>query len=220
MFIHTLKGLKKVFIAEVFALFSEILMLISMITMTVFLSEEESQNALTIDLILSMAMLAALGLSFVAFLLYLIGVIQSVRDDTGFKVALVCIIACILLRIVTLSFFSVIIVKNLCEIMLTLINLMATLYVIQGIRNLANRLGNEQTEEKGEILFKSVTVISVLDSLLTIIVIIISNTRIENLTPVFEITSEVLSVIQCVMFATFLLRAIKMLKSAQANELR
>ena len=216
------KGISKVLIGQILDLVATVMTTVASAIFYGHLNVSELEG--TVDL----AYLAeALTVSLIAFtsailyvtavILYIIGLLQASKEEVLFRVALICFCVCVPLRIVSMCFFRQrFALLHLSETMMTLINMMALLYLIQGVRRTADLLDNKKMEKRGDNFFRLITLICVTEAFGEIAVIIITDTPAEVITPVISTLVFCLAIAQYILLILFLINVLRMIKKEQA----
>lgn len=222
-------GVKKIFTAEILriiaivlsvgALIAAIPVLVSVVAAagTEVLNDPSEladalrANALTvasgIAIVLALAV-AAIILFLIAFILRIVGIANSMKDEPAFKISLtflflhiVCVIAAqFLLSNGNSSIYSLInTLGNFSE-------LMVTIFIIQGIRSLADRLNNGKVSDLGTRILITLTVIYALIIIANLVAIFAS-----NIAAIVVVIAAIVNLVIYIIFLTYLAKAKKML---------
>ena len=146
------KGIKKIWIAEILSIVAAVLVIAMVVVAAVnnidtSISSEEAVQALETAKIARPV--AALGICMmlimvVSYFLNLIGIINASKDDVGFKRALWVLLVSMVLGIAAaIMQNSNPRISHWLEVPSTLFELVVTIYVLEGIGNLAGNLGKK-----------------------------------------------------------------------------
>ena len=143
-FPHAYKGVKKLFIAEILGVIMAVLMITAAVLVAIGLKNEPALLAGgTVGLVGSIILI-------VMFVLQLVGLIQGGKDEPLIKIALFFTLAAIVLSLVATILASfpdnqiLAIIARICNIGVDGATVIAFLYTLLGISNLATRLGDEE----------------------------------------------------------------------------
>ena len=218
-------GVKKIFTAEVLKIFAYVLLFGAIISAAILaaslgiesltdtsrivdFSQAAQTGALTTTIIMLVFVLAALILMMTSSILYLIGIIQPIKEEPSFRFALVCVIVAYVSYIVgsILTSNSNTTMASLCNSIGSLFEFLVTINVIHGIRNLADRLNNGAVAAKGTTIFK---VMIAMYSL--IIIAYVTGIFTPLLSIIAYVISVILGIITYIIFLSYLSNAKKML---------
>lgn len=226
-FPNAANGVKKLFTAEILSLVSGICLVAGMAFALVTAAgasvyNQEASDAAAFTALgggvgFIVCVIAAGVLALIAFILNLLGIFKSSKDDSAFKIALYALFAGIILSAVSLTFSGINpVVSSLTDSLHTVTTLLVTIYVIQGIRNLATRLNNADMDNKGNNLFKMMIAIVLLVFASKIVVMIFGGVIWTSVpAAVMSLIAAILSVVQYVLYLSYLSKAKKMLAQAK-----
>ena len=162
---NALIGIKRIYKAQIIMLISTIVTILTAIISNFVIASSayqgrgySSNGARNTLIVLGVFSLAYIALMIVAFILNLMGLSSAKKDETSFASAMIFawigIAASILYSVTGKNpLFSWIV--NLC-------NLLTSLFIIKGIINIANKLGESQMQMKGSRLFTIMIIVWVL----------------------------------------------------------
>lgn len=160
-FPNALSGVKKIFLAELLAMIGTVLMFVALI-MGVIVGLKQDLVGLggaTIVAIIAGVLLV------ISYILNIVGVSKASKDEPAFKTAIYVIVFGIVYSIITTTFSSVVEKSGLQEfssLIQDLINLVTMLFIVTGIRNLAEKLGDRAMNAKGERIMKIAYVMEII----------------------------------------------------------
>ena len=213
-FQNAFEGVKKIFAAEILSLIGSVCATVMLaLSVGALISAANSSATGAAASLGGMAVLvvAVTVLAIIAFIFKLIGVIKASKDEPSFKVVLYLIIAGIVVSVVSGIFSGNATVKGIASILNDLVNLGITVYIIQGIKNLAAKLGDENMVKKGDTIFKYILAIYILVIIAQIVSLILQNTTGLIIVLVIIVISGILNVIQYFLYLGYLSKAKKML---------
>ena len=153
-------GVKKMFKAQLIEILGTVFLALAAIFTIMLSSSEKAGAANDADSFLAVMMIVSIvafsGLMIVAAVMHLIGLVRAGRDERAFRTALFAVFIN-LIFIVTGMIFSGLkngTVSSLMNLFSTIMDMIAFIFVIQGIRNLAIELGNDKLDRMGDNIFK------------------------------------------------------------------
>lgn len=152
-------------------------------------------------------------LALIGFIMQIVGIVNAKKDEESFKSALICLIIGIIAPIVGGLFMNVSpVVAGLFTSVGTLMSTFVTIFIISGCIKLADQLNRGDVSTKGSNILKMIIVIAGLSIILSIVSsFMLANVAIMVTALILVAIAMVLSVIQYIMFLTFLSQAKKML---------
>ena len=213
-FQNAFEGVKKIFAAEILSLIGSVcatVMLALLVGASIAAANSPATGAAASLGGMAVLVVAVTVLAIIAFIFKLIGVIKASKDEPSFKVVLYLIIAGIVVSVVSGIFSGNATVKGIASILNDLVNLGITVYIIQGIKNLAAKLGDENMVKKGDTIFKYILAIYILVIIAQIVSLILQNTTGLIIVLVIIVISGILNVIQYFLYLGYLSKAKKML---------
>ena len=208
------------FKAQILAIFGTVFLALSAI-FTILLSSSgntgtanDSNSFLAVMMIVAFVVFTAVTV--VAAIMHLIGLVRAGRDERAFRTALFAIIVNMVFIVLGTIFSGM---KNdtmssLMNLFSTIMDMVAFLYVIQGIRNLAIELGNDKIDRMGGNIFKIILIVLVLEFTANIIVLIIGGQTFGIVAGVVALIAAILSFVQYILYLIFLARGVKMLANS------
>ena len=148
----------------------------------------------------------------IGFVLTIIGVAKASGDDENFKVALYSLLFGLVISLVSAFLMSHNSINAISSLLTTLTSYLAMVYVTQGVRNLAVKLDKPVMERRGKRLYHFLTVLYVLETCVTVAVLIFTDTEAMIVVSALNFAVGVLSFIQSLIYLLYLQRAKKMLK--------
>ena len=213
-FTNAFEGVKKIFAAEILALIASVCGTIALALPVVALVAAANQSgggtAASLGGLVVVG-IATVVLSIIAFIFKLIGVNKASKDEPAFKIAFYMILAGIAVSILTGIFSSNSTVSSIMSAIGEIVNLAVTVYIIQGIKNLAQRLGDDKMVKSGDTLFKYIIAIYILVIIAQIVIMILQNGAAVVVALVIIVISGILEIIQYILYIRYLAKAKKML---------
>ena len=205
-------GVKKIFTAEILALITSICLTAALAfgylaTKTVTADGEVIAEGGLVAAAGGLLIFGIAGavLAIISFIIKIIGVNSASKDESYFKTALYLIIAGLVVSAIG-SFLSDTSIKTVFSSIGDVINLAVTCFIIQGIRNLADKLNNGDMNAKGATIFKIIIVVNAIIIIASIIAIFS-----KTIAGILTVVSAVLNIVQYIIFLTYLSKAKKML---------
>lgn len=213
-FTNAFEGVKKIFAAEILALIASVCGTIALALPVVALVAAANQSgggtAASLGGLVVVG-IATVVLSIIAFIFKLIGVNKASKDEPAFKIAFYMILAGIAVSVLTGIFSSNSTVSSIMSALGEIVNLAVTVYIIQGIKNLAQRLGDDKMVKSGDTLFKYIIAIYILVIIAQIVIMILQNGAAVVVALVIIVISGILEIIQYILYIRYLAKAKKML---------
>lgn len=213
-------GVKKIFTAQMLEIAGTVFLTLAAV-FAILLSNaqkagtlNDSDQSLAVMMIVALVVFSALFI--VAAVMQIIGLVKAGRDESSFRIALFAVFANMIF-VVTGMVFSGLQngnVSSLMNLFSTIMDMIAFLYVIQGIRNLAIDLGNEKIDQMGNNIFKIILVVIVLEFIANVIVLIFGGQTTHIVAGVVALIAAILSFVQYVMYLVFLVKGKKMLANS------
>lgn len=213
-FNNAYEGVKKIFTAEILSLIVSICSTITQALPVIALAAAASKSDTGTFASLGGFAVFAIGsivLAIIAFILKLIGVSKASKDEPAFKIAFYMIFVGIAASVVSGIFSSNPTVHSIVALVIDIIDLAVTVYIIQGIMNLAKKLNDESMVDKGKNIFIIIIVIYMLIIIAQIVNLIIGSAAALVISAVVIIVSGILSIIQYFLYLSYLNKAKKML---------
>ena len=229
-FPNATKGVKKLFTAEILKLISVICLaagLISAVLAFVSAANKSEAGAGATAVAAVIFMLASSILIIIGGIIMLVGLVQAGRDEVSFKSALICILG----EIIALAIAAIISANSaagmsgpvmdlaaaggsmsLSHLILSIANLLITIFIITGVIRLADKLNDAGVSNKGGNVLKIIVVVNVLVIIADIIALIFGANPATAMTcGILLIVALVLQIIQFFMYLSLLNNGKKML---------
>ena len=143
------KGVKKLYLAQLFELICGILTAVAVVASLVTMGFEQAQNlpadAVSVGTavagVAAIAGVIAMVLALAAFVLEIVGVVQGMKEEDSFKTALIFLLVGIVASTIASSFSeSNEMIADLCKAVNSVCSLLVTVYVATAIRKIAEQL--------------------------------------------------------------------------------
>lgn len=227
MFPNAKSGVKKIFTSKMLEIIGYLMIIVSAVVAVILLAviakdvaDAESLSSLS-ELIGANAgsfipaiiiFCCAILVFIVAFILNITGLVKASKDDGAFKTALIAFFAGIIFSILSYAFSSNGMISSLMNVLDTVMDFIVFIYTVQGIRNLAVKLGDGEMDFKGNSIFRMVLIVIVLQFISEVIVMIFGGLQSALIIAfVFYIASQTFAIVQYIMFLSYLAKARKML---------
>lgn len=212
-FPNAYKGVKKIFTAEIFAIVSLVLLLICPILAVVLTKTTSDNETAAVALAALIVLFAGLGLAVASFVVNLTGIVQAKKDEGRFYYAFVFVIIPIIASIFVAIFSQNTYVQNIANTVNNVCEVMVMIYIIGGIRNLAEKLGDGKMVSSGDFALRVIITIYVLLLIARITAIIFCFIPLMVVAAgIISIIAGVLDVFVNIYYFFYLGRAVKMLK--------
>ena len=148
-------------------------------------------------------------LALISFILTIVGLAYARKDDANFNVAFIFLFVNLIL-----TFVGTLIPGTFGGLLLAFGNiasLVMFIYIVLGIRSLAEQIGNEQVSAKGKIILTILVCVYVLAFIARLVSAFTIDAVTATISGILAIISIVLSIIGYIIFLTYLAQAKKML---------
>lgn len=214
-FPNAASGVKKLFTAEILSLISTLAMIIAVCLAVVAAAGSNAQNVTSGTIAAGMGtiilMAAAAVLALIAGILALIGLINASKDEIAFKTALIATIISLVAAGIMGIFSRYSVVQSICQCIQNIMSVVVTVFVIQGIINLAGRLKEREIASKGKTLMTILIVIFALAFVASLISAIFGGALASTIAGIIALVALVLDLIGYIIYLTLLAKAKKML---------
>ncbi|MEE3468543.1 MAG: hypothetical protein VZQ83_08900 [Eubacterium sp.] len=220
-FPNAAKGIKTLFIGELLALISAISIACSIIFSKPVVSGEEVVDfAATGGQITVVAILLSVGglIAVVAYIMQLVGIAKTAKDEEAFKSALYLILFSILFSIAGAVLAYVFPTNNLLSgagtVVTNIIEILVTFLVIGGIGTLGAKLNDATLQEKAAKLLRIIVTVIVLRLIANIVILLFKESIAEVIVTILGIVILVFSLVQYIAYLSLLATA----KNTLANK--
>ena len=148
-------------------------------------------------------------LALIAFILTIVGLAKARKDDANFNVAFIFLFVNLILTFVGSLISGT--VGGLLVAFGNIASLVMFIYIVLGIRSLAEQIGNEQVAAKGKTILTILVCVYVLAFIARLVSAFTVTAVTTTISGILAIVSIVLSIIGYIIFLTYLAQAKKML---------
>lgn len=217
-FPHALKGVKKIFAAEIVMLIGQVLLVPLYIIVLLGVGGDELADVLEKRApaylwVLILLIIGAVGSYVISHIITIIGVLNASKDDNSFKISLLGIIVSIGTNIASFFLAENSMASAICSTTSQIANLAITFFIIQGIRSIAIKLEDDIMEIKGANIFKIYFILVLLAASTHFVSKAFNNDIAEMINVILIIISGILTVIQYILYLSYLKKARKMLET-------
>lgn len=213
-FPNAASGVKKLFTAQILGLIASVATIIGLIFL-IFTAAAADANAQGGAVAAGLGTIILMGASAVLILIgsimTLVGIIQASKDEGAFKTALIAIIVSLVAAVIAGIFSSNGLVQSICQIIQNVMNLAVTLFVINGVTNLAEKMNNTEVWSKGRNLLKVIVCIYALSLIASFISLIFGGIFMSVTAAILALIAAVLDVISYFLYLSLLNKGKKML---------
>ena len=215
-FPNAFEGVKKIFTAEILSLIARVCVLVAAIGGLAAVGAVAVADSVDGDSVITVGLagaglagifgVAAGVIAIIAFILQIVGINKAKADEPAFKTAMIFILVAIAASGVGSIFSGNETLQSIAQIVTDVAGLCVTLYIIQGIKRLADRLNNGAVSAKGNQIFLLIAVmygVVLLANLIGLFAPMISG--------VLAIVAAVVGIVQYFFFLSYLSQAKKML---------
>lgn len=229
IFPNAFSGIRKIFISQILAVCSTVMLAISSVLsfiLIVILKATKSGVNLSMDsgtlfdvflVITGIFTFAFAVLFIVSFVFNIIGISNAIRDENSFKIAAVAIILnlAFVLTGVIAARTQVGTLSDIMNILSTIADTLAYVFVIQGIRNISLKLGNVSMDNLGNTILKILLGAVVLEFIANIVVLIYNSNASSFASAVITLIAIILTFVQYILYMVYLAKAKNMLAAAK-----
>ena len=219
-FPNAFEGVKKLFLSEIFHLIGTGLLLIaafsaigtyavaSTVTNTNEITDAQAAGVLVGGA--GLAIFGFIGLAFavVAFILQIIGLVKAKKDESAFNISFIFVFVGLGCSI--LSSFIPGVFGSILGALGQVASLIITVFVIQGIMNLAQKLGDDAVEKKGKTILICMIAVYVIAFIASLISAITKGAG-NNVAGILAIIAYIIDLVAYIIFLVYLAQAKKML---------
>ena len=213
-FPNAASGVKKLFTAQILGLIASVATIIGLIFL-IFTAAAADANAQGGAVAAGLGTIILMGASAVLILIgsimTLVGIIQASKDEGAFKTALIAIIVSLVAAVIAGIFSSNGLVQSICQIIQNVMNLAVTLFVINGVTNLAEKMNNTEVWSKGRNLLKVIVRIYALSLIASFISLIFGGIFMSVTAAILALVAAILDVISYFLYLSLLNKGKKML---------
>ena len=210
-------GVKKIYTAEILSLIGSILPIIAVIlgAATTSLAEaakaEADVGTAAGVLVIILLGLGAAVLSLIAFILNLMGITSAMKDEPTFKNALIFTIIGIAASALSSAFSANETVSSFISILIKLSELFVSLYVVQGIMKLAEKLKDSNMVARGSKVRWWLVITFCIPALIQLVSGVFELKEADSVADTLSIVAAVLSMVAYFIYLRYLAKAKKML---------
>ena len=212
-------GVKKLFTSEILTLIAAVCTLVGAVAAVLTLSalQNASEGGVRGGAFVTLLLgVGAAVLLLIAYIMKLIGLKKAAMDEAKFKQAFILAIIALILSAAASILNSLNIgngiVDNIVRVFAIVADIFITIYVIQGIQNLAFKLDDQEVNATGSKLLIIIVVFYILALIATLIPIFFgANDATAVITGIIEIIGSVLNLIAAIVFIVYLGKAKTML---------
>ena len=203
-------GINIIFMSEVIALAASVIVLVcSVIGVLCF----ENSELVFLMGIMALVVLFALLIFVLSYILQIVGIVRASKDEPAFRVSLIAIIAALVITVLESIFYqSNHFVTFIIEIAGDVARFFLVHYIIHGIMHISEHLGRHDITKKGTRIFRVIYIAIGFEIIVRIFELIFGKEVGEQLSMPFGIVADILSVVEYILFLTYIGKAVKMLK--------
>ena len=229
------RGVKKIFAAEILALFGRLSIIAAIIFLAVAIisggasAEGLASGTADVDQVISgiaassvggllgavICFIAASVLSIIAYILRIVGVVQARKNEDVFGTALAFIIIGLVCTALYVIFEGISpVVSSFANTVADLMEVLVTVFVVSGIVKLSDQLNNGEVAKKGIFIIKLIVFINAFALIGNLIMSFMGgvNDSSDLASVIIAIVVSVLSIVEYILYLSFLVKAKKMLE--------
>lgn len=212
MFTNAYEGVKKIYIAEIFALIASILVLIgSIFSATGIQAGEETASGNGLLISAGLFVIIAAILLIIAEIMSILGVNRASKDEPAFKEALIALLIGIAANIVVSVFSSTTMIQNIGKSVMNVMEILASYYICTGVINLADRLNNSEVSARGKKVRSMLMGIWIAAAILNALAVLFANETIQGILGITAIVAGIISIVAYFLYIGLLGKAKMML---------
>lgn len=212
MFTNAYEGVKKIYIAEIFALIASILVLIgSIFSATGIQAGEETASGNGLLISAGLFVIIAAILLIIAEIMNILGVNRASKDEPAFKEALIALLIGIAANIVVSVFSSTTMIQNIGKSVMNVMEILASYYICTGVINLADRLNNSEVSARGKKVRSMLMGIWIAAAILNALAALFANETIQGILGITAIVAGIISIVAYFLYIGLLGKAKMML---------
>lgn len=211
-------GVKKIRTAEILGLITAVCMfVIAILTLLAVAGAAAEEAGVAIASLAGVGLLAIVVfvLAVIAFIMEIVGIANAGKDEKQFKNAMIALIVSIAAYCASKIFANNEGLKDVFETVYSVAELLVTIYIINGISALAQKLGDGAVAKRGATILKMIGCVYGLLLISDVILIFVSNDSV--LGAVLALIAALLSVVQYFFYLGFLGKGVKMLAGGDAS---
>ncbi len=211
-------GIKKIFTAEILCLIGTVVLLIGGLlgVIAVISTSQASDGISDATAVAGLGTVAVVLIGSIVLvvggIMALIGLISAAKDHSRFKVALYAIIVSVVLAAVSGSFSANPTLQSLLTALSNASSLVSSIFVIQGIIDIARQFNNVDLAERGKSQLTLIVVINVIGILANVCVSFMGGSTASVVAGVLAVIALILSLVQYVLYLLLLGKAKTMLE--------
>ena len=223
-FPNAYEGVKKLFTSQILQIIAGALLLIAAFSLVITgVAASGASNGGQVTDAEAIGILGAAGISgvfgigglvvsIVAFVLMILGLNKGKIDEPNFKNALICIIASLVISIIS-GFVPGVGGKIISEIG-NIASFIANIFIIFGVRHLAIEVNDSAVEKKSNTLLYIIIAVNVLAIIAGIIAAVTTSNTGSSISSILSSIASILNIVSIVLFLVLLAKAKNMLAAA------
>ena len=204
-------GIKRIFVSEMIALAASIITAVCSVIFMACYKDPELFDAVGIA---SIGLFAALGVFIFSYILQIIGIVRASKDEPAFRVSLIAIIAALVITVLECIFFEGNhIIAFILDIATDVAEFFLVHYIIHGIMHISDHLGRDDISKKGKRIFRVIYIAIGFEIVVRVFELIFGKELGEQLSMPFGLVADILSVVEYILFLSYIGKANKLLKA-------
>ncbi|MBQ7700420.1 MAG: hypothetical protein IJT49_08780 [Clostridia bacterium] len=207
------KGVKKIFVAEIFAIAAVIFLLCGAV-FALALAKLSAEDEFAVSAIIALTtLLAGLGFGVASFVINLVGILQAKKDENYFYYAFVFVIIPIIASAFAAIFSKNAYVQSISDTVRNICEVVVMIFIIGGVKELAKKLGREDMVNSANLAYRIITAVYVLLMIARVTEVVFDFLpMMVTAAGILSIVAGVINVVAHVYYFVFLGRSVKMLK--------
>ncbi len=213
-FPKTLKSIKLLIIAQILTIISQLLTIfVAGILISSSVNITDNLDNIPLHLLLLIIGLTALFLltGVASVILCLISTHKASAEDANFKVAFYSTVISLFLYVLSIVFSANKEVENITELLVLLTELLAQVYILEGIRSICKQLGHPEMDKLGGFIYAVITTLFVVQTCVSVYILVLGGTMVTTRASWLSIVGSLLTIFSMILFLFYSNKTIKIL---------
>ena len=208
-------GIRRIYVSEIIALIASIITAVSSV---IFMACYEDPALIAAAGVFNIAVLVSLSIFIFSYILQITGIVRATKDEPAFRVSLIAIIAALVITVLECFFFAGNpLVTFILELAGDVAEFFLVHYIIHGIMHISGHLGRDDIAKKGKRIFRVIYIAIGFEIIVRIFEVIFGKQVGEELAMPFGLAADILSVVEYILFLSYIGKANKLLKENETT---
>ncbi len=207
------KGIKKIYFSQFVLMIGSFLEAVAAALSVVgyyIYDDLPETNIMVMQIVVVSVALISLFMVGIGFMMTFFGIRKAAVEDENFKVAKYSIIFSVIIQAAGIIWAANPAVVSITNLLTTVTFFLSVAYIILGIRSLAGKLGCEELDKRGEVLYNAVSVLFAFMTIADVATLIFTDTSAAIIASYLQVAGSIMTVVQLVLLLSYLKRAKKM----------